>query len=53
MTNRKAAIRAAINEIYEIASELSIASDKTMQGYGQKLRKVAEQLETQLAAEKE
>lgn len=47
--NKEDAISAIINEIYGIASELLISSDKTAQEHGQQLRKLIEQLEPKIS----
>lgn len=43
----------AIAEIYEIAADLTISGDKTIKGYGQRLRKLIEQVEMELARKTE
>jgi len=50
LTNKEDAVGAVINEMYGIASELSISPDKTAQDHGKQLRKLLEQLEHEIAA---
>lgn len=49
MADKEDAISAIINEIYGIASELSISADKTAQEHGKQLRKLIEQLEQKIS----
>lgn len=49
MVGKEEATRAIIKEIYVIACELLIFSNKTVQEHGQQLRKLVEQLERQIA----
>ncbi|MDR3565558.1 MAG: hypothetical protein P4N59_29540 [Negativicutes bacterium] len=50
MADQEDAIGTEINEMYGIASELSISSDKTVQELGKQLRKLVEQVERKFPA---
>jgi hypothetical protein len=52
VADKEEVIDAAINEIYGIASELSISTDKAVQEYGKQLRKLIEQLNNKLTQTK-
>jgi len=46
------AIHSTLNEIYGIVAEISISSDKIVQGQGNELRKLLEQLKKEVDAKK-
>ncbi|MDR3563077.1 MAG: hypothetical protein P4N59_16825 [Negativicutes bacterium] len=49
MADKDSAAYSIIQEMYQLAAELTISSDKATQSRGKELRKLIEQIESQLA----